>query len=400
MSLQAVIRWIFRRAHPAVAVAVTALAFAAPTEAALAKRPVGDSHVVAQLPAAPGYPEGIAIRGTTAYVATAARFGTAVVPPLDPPEVQGFDIKSGKLIARYIVVDKDPNQDHGLSGVAFDGSGRLYVLDTQWGIVRFDPEQTGTVSESDGVRTAIFDPGGQDRDTLYASAFPDLPPCGSPRHLLQPGDCSPATAGDKPPLPNDLAFDDAGRLYVSDSLQATIWVVYPAVSGTSPRPPQVWFQDGALGGAFGPNGVRVDSSGAWLYVVESVDDNGLGHLYRLTLGSSTGRSLEKVHTYGNAEVPDNIAFGGSGKIYVTLAGANQVQVLTADGVQEDRFSGPAQRSSGDVPYDMPSGVTLHSATGALLVNNHSEVLGIPDHFVVFDVYVDDRSEPLIKPLIP
>lgn len=67
-------------------------------------------------------------------MATAARFGTAVVPPLDPLEVQTFHVKSGELTARYVVADKDPSQDHGLSGLAFDGSGWLYVLDTQWGI--------------------------------------------------------------------------------------------------------------------------------------------------------------------------------------------------------------------------------------------------------------------------
>lgn len=369
-----------------VTAAMLSLALAPRAEAAPDQRPIGDSRVVAQLPPAPGYPEGIAVQGGSVYVATAARFGTAVVPPLDPPEVQAFDVKSGELTARYVVADKDPSQDHGLSGLAFDGSGWLYVLDTQWGIIRLDPRSTPS--------GATIDPGAdKDKDKLYASSFPDLRPCGPLQHTP----CSPANAGDKPPLPNDLAFDAAGNAYVTDSLQATIWVVRPGATGV--RAPEVWFQDEKLGGAFGANGVRLGPSRDRLYVVESVDDQGLGHVYSLSLGDSN-RALHELHRYTAGEVPDNIAFGGSGKLYVALAGANQIQVLGPDGGEERRFSGPARGPSRDVPYDMPSGVALHSASGSLLVNNHSEVLGIPERFVVFDVFVDDRAEPLIKPLLP
>lgn len=381
-----------RRWGVVAVMAVAILAAAVPTKATPPSRTIGDSRVVAQLPPAPGYPGGIAIEGTTVYVATAARFGSSVVPPYGPPEVQGFDLRTGELVSRVKIADKDPDQDHGLSGLAFDRSGRLYVLDTQWGIIRFTPEKN----------EITIDPGSpEDKSKLYASSFPDLKPCGP----LQDSKCSPPEAGDKPPLPNDIAFDAKGNAYVSDSLQATIYVVSPDVPAKdTEREPEIFFKDARLAGAFGTNGLRIAPQGDMLYVVESVDDDGLGHIYSLPLKHPSRASLEEVHSYMRGEVPDNLAFGGSGKLYVALAGTNEVQVLRRDGsrfIEEHRFGGPARRSSGDpVPYDMPSGVALHSQSGSLLVNNHSEVLGLPPHFVVFDVFVDDRDEPLIRPVIP
>lgn len=272
------------------------------------------------------------------------------------------------------------------------GAGEAhYVLDTQWGIIRFTPEK----------KEITIDPNlPEHKSKLYASSFPDLDPCG-----LHPPPCSPPEAGNKPPLPNDIAFDANGNAYVSDSLQATIYVISPEVpAGEEPREPKIFFQDGRLAGAFGTNGLRIAPEGDKLYIVESVDNTGHGYIYRLPLSDPSWERLEKVHSYSGGEVPDNIAFGGSGKLYVALAGTNQVQVLRPgeSGFDEERrFSGPARRSSGgSVPYDMPSGVALHSQSGSLLVNNHSEVLGLPDHFVVFDVFVNDRDEALIKPAIP
>lgn len=368
------------RLVPAVLVTV----LAANAVHAAPPRPLGDSRVVAQLPPAPGYPEGIAVRDGVVYVATAARFGTAVVPPLDEPEVQAFDAKTGELAGRWVVRDKDPNADHGLSGLAFDAAGRLYALDTQWGIVRFDPATTPPVLDLNDA--------GQRAAYLYASAFPDLLPC-----AVAPAgtDCSPGLSN-APSLPNDLAFDAAGNAYVSDSLQATVWLVRPPAGPGTPSEPEPWLQDDRLTGGFGPNGIRFDKRGV-LHLVVSADSLGRGHVYRI----GADRSLTAVHTYLLGEVPDNMAFGRTGRLYVALAGSNQIQVLDAGGTELARYGGPARRAGGGtVAYDMPSGVTLDSSRGAVLVNNHSEVLGIPDRFVVFDVYVDDRGEPLVEPVLP
>lgn len=353
----------------AMALAAGVLALLSPAAAIAAgpnERELGDSRVVAELPPRPGYPEGIAVNGHTVYVATLARFGTAFQ---GPPEVQAFDVRDGELLERYVVPDVDPARDHGLSGLAFDSDDRLYVLDTQRGIVRLDPA-TGEQEE-------------------YAPPFPDLPPCpfGSP--------CAP-TIGDKPPLPNDIAFDAAGNAYVSDSLQATIWRVPPGGGA-----PQVWFQDARLDGGFGTNGLRLTPDREHLAVAVTADNSARGMVYRLRLGESpTAADLQPFHVYSGGEGPDNLAFGESGRLYVALAVTNQVSVLGPDGEEQARFSGPAQGDDLPVPYDMPSGVAFDDRTGSLLVNNHSEVLGLPRHFVVFDVHVADRADPLERPALP
>jgi sugar lactone lactonase YvrE len=330
-------------------------------------RRLGDSRVIAKLPPRPGYPEGIAIEGQTIYVATLARFGTAFQ---GPPEVQAFDSTTGQLVRRYVVPDRDPTMDHGLSGEAFDANGRLYVLDTQWGVVRID-----TVT------------GDQE---IYAPAFPDLPPC----VLGGTGPCSP-TLADTPPLPNDLAFDELGNAYVTDSLQGTIWRVPPGGG-----PAEIWFQDARIAGAFGPNGIRLSPDRARVVFSVTIDLNVRGVIYTLPIAAPTSGQLRVLHRYRLGEAPDNLAFGLSGKLYVALAGSNQISVLRPGGAEARRFSGPARNDGGlPVPYDMPSGVAFDDSTQSLLVNNHSEVLGIPRHFVVFDVFVKDQADPLVRPAL-
>ena len=326
-------------------------------------RAFGDSRVVAQLPASPGYPEGIAVRGHTIYVSTGARFGDA---GLVTPEVEAFDRGTGALVARYPIPAKEVGRDHGLSGLAFDADGMLYVLDTQWGIIAIDP-RSGAQS-------------------VYATAFPDIPPCSAAG--VRP--CSP-TFTDNPPLPNDLVFDEGGNAYVTDSFQATLWIV-PRGGGA----PRVFFQDARLDGPFGANGIRLDRDRDAFFINVSLDYTGHGSIY--TLPRDLSAPLARFHDFGGAG-PDDLALGKSGRLYVTLAFSSQIAILDPGGAEVARFSGPSRSRDGAVPWDMPSGVALDPATDSLLVNNHSEFAGIPSHFVVFDLYVDDRPAPLARPEI-
>lgn len=324
------------------------------------------------MPADPGYPEGIALRGHTVFVSTAARFGTAFQ---GPPEIQAFDVTTGAQTASYVVPDLDPNRDHGLSGIAFDANGYLYVLDTQWGLVRLDPA-TGELR-------------------LYASAFPDLQPCGA-----APPPCSP-TSSDAPPLPNSIAFDAAGNAYVSDSLQTTIWIIRPTEGPV--RTPEVWFQDERLDGGFGTNGIRFDLNRTHLYVAVFLDRSLNGLIYKLSLADAPSASdLTLFHDYGAGEGPDEIAFGNSGTLYVTLATSDAVSALAPDGTEAMRFEGPAHDDNSSVPYDSPSGLTFRNASKALLVNNHVESTFTvnTERFVVFDVVVNDTGDDLERPHLP
>src|SRR5215218_8185052 len=195
-----------------------------PSAAAKQPRPYGDAQVLATFPTPPGFPEGIAVKGNKVYVSGPARFGTSGT---GPSTVVAFNRDTGALEATYTTQGEALAFEHANSCIAFDGNGKLFVLNIQLGMYRID---TGSGAQES-----------------YSTPFPDLPACSA-----APAPCSP-TLFDAPALPNDIAFDEDGNAYVTDSLQATIWRVAPG-GGT----PQVWFQDARFASSFvGTNGIRL-----------------------------------------------------------------------------------------------------------------------------------------------
>ena len=172
-------------------------------------RAFGDVQILATVPFPPGFPEGIAVNGDKIYVAGPASFDTAGTPA---SKVFAYDAKTGELLRTYEIEGELTQFPHANSCIAFDAEGRLYVVNLQLGIVRIDL--------------------GSGAQEIYAAPLPDLLPCSQ----TQSGPCSP-TAINLPPLPNDIAFDAAGNLYLTDSFQATIWRIAPG-GGL----PQIWFQ--------------------------------------------------------------------------------------------------------------------------------------------------------------
>jgi sugar lactone lactonase YvrE len=333
-------------------------------------RPFGDVQVLATVPNPPGYPEGIAVNGNRVYVAGPARFGTTNEPP---SKVFAYDTSTGETVREYAMQGENLTQEHANSCIAFDGAGRLYVVNTQRGIVRLD---TGSGAQQ-----------------VYATPLPDLHPCSS-----NPAPCSP-TFFDAPPLPNDIAFDEAGNLYETDSFQATIWRI-PAGGGQ----PQVWFQDALLNTPFGPNGLRLSPDGTKIYFTVTAEGVGMfgnflgGRVYTLPLVSApTVGDLQVFHQY-NGEGPDGIAFGRTGKLYVVLAApfASGVSILRADGTEETRLTNPTDPF---FPYDSPANAAFNKH-GSLLLTNHAFATGNPAHFTVLDVFVDDKESPLVRPDLP
>ncbi len=333
-----------------------------PCSAAAATRPLGDTRVLAPIPT-PGFPEGIAVRGSRAYVSTQSRSGTA---GLGPSAIVAFNARTGTLVRTYEIQGETLALDHSLTNVAFDRQHRLYVLSNQLGLLRLDVTS-----------------GAQE---VYAPPVPDLPRC-----AVAPPDtpCSP-TANDQAPLANSLVFDPAGNAYVTDSFQATIFRI-PRGGGT----PHIWFQDARLDGIVGANGIRLSPDRQRILVAVTFTAQAAGPIYSLPLvDAPVAADLALFHMYG-AEGPDEIAFGRSGKLYVSLAVANAASVLDASGNEVARYPGPATNG---VPIDSPSGVALRRRS--LLMNNHALFSMNEENMVVFDIFVDDRPDPLVLPRLP
>jgi sugar lactone lactonase YvrE len=327
--------------------------------AAAPPRPIGDSKVIAPVPF-PGYPEGIVVSKGRIYVSGPAAFGVA--GNFVPSTIHVYDLVTGAALPDIVVEGQPAAGLHALSCITADNEGNLYVIDEQQGIVKINVESG--------------------RQSIYAAPF--YPVFGS------------AYAPPAPLLPNDLAFDKKGYLYVTDTFQATIWRVPPGGGA-----PQVWYQSSAIDGPFGPNGVRVDAKSGKLYFSVTFDGTGQGFIYTLPLiDHPTDGDLHLFHTYTPGAGPDGIAFSKSGNLYVALAGYSQISMLGPDGAELARYSGPAQGTGGPLAWANPANIAFNDHAGTLLVTNHASLTGLPDPsplFAVFDVYVNEKAGKLFGP---
>ena len=357
-------------ASTAFLIAASAASLLIPTTAAANQpRPYGDVQILSTFPADPGFPEGIAVKGNKVYVSGPARFGTAGT---GPSTVVAYNRDTGATEATYTTQGEALAFEHANSCIAFDGQGRLYVLNIQLGMYRIDT--------------------GSDQQESYSTPFPDLPACDGNN-----APCSP-TFFDAPSLPNDIAFDEDGSAYVTDSLQATIWRV-PAGGGT----PQIYFQDARLGtvpGGIGANGIRLSPDRSKLFVVVSIGPTGAPYIYTLPLVAAPQASdLAVFKAFTPGDIPDGIAFGKSSNLYVAIATplASGIAILDQSGTETGRLANPA--GSPVFPYDSPANIAF-DGHGSLLVTNHAFATGIPSNFTVLDVYVGDKGSPLSKPDLP
>jgi sugar lactone lactonase YvrE len=334
---------------------------------------IGDTSVFITLPPFPGFPEQPIVSGDKLYVCTDAHFGTIGD---GPPEVQIFWRADGELLDRVPLENIDITQEHGMSAGAFDIFNRLYVLSVQQGLVRVD-----------------FENGHQE---VYSPPLPDLPMCSA---VPSGTTCSPKVAA-LPPLANDIAFDWDGSAFITDSFQATIFRV-PNGGGA----PEIWFQDerllGPVGG-FGVNGLRVSPDGQSVYFnVTTEAATGDGVVYRLAkVPHPTAADLTEFHRWSNdTGNPDDMAFGLSGRLYVSIPYQNQVAILDPSGEEITRFPSSAANASLPVPFDTPSGIDFDDASRSIYITNHAEFTEDTAHMVVFKTFVNDFGLPLVRPIV-
>ena len=352
----------------AVTVMVVMLAVAAVVPAFAGQ--IGGIDLFAGVPLDPGFPEGVLVHGNSVFVSGPARFGTAGT---GPSAIQVYNRKSGALTQTIYVSGESLAAEHALSNIAVDGAGRIYALSTQLGLIRFVKQGQGYVQQS------------------YGDPVPDLPVCpGTP--------CAPTTY-DAPPIVNDVAFDSDGYAYVTDSLQATIWRYAPGGGA-----PQIWFQSPLLEGGgfipFGPNGLRVSPDGASIYFVSSTSltNPAAGTIYRLPRVDQPAQAdLDVFHVYTTSELPDQLAFGARGDLYVSLALTNQISVLAADGTETMRFS---SQPGDTIPLDNPAGIAFDARSKSLLISNHALLSGNTADFAVLQLATGDPGAPLFEPALP
>ena len=334
---------------------------------------IGDTKVFARVES-PGMPEGIAVdhNGRNVYVGTNAPvFGN---PGAGPSKVFVYELATGAKVTEFEIQGQRLEETHGIVGFAPGKKDVLYVAD----------RNPARILRIDFGTEAPF-------QTTYAE-LPDLRPCATGA-----SPCS-QTASDQAPYPDGIAFDHDGNLYVSDFQQATIFRVPPG-GGEA----EVWFSDQRLESPFGPNGLAFDRSKDTLYLAMTgaalPPSTSRGLIYTLPREDApSADDLGTFFTYPDpAAGPDGIAFGKSGLLYVALAGANAISVLSPDGTEVTRFPGPLENQQQEVPYDMPASIAFNDSTRSILVTNHTYFTANPEHWVVFEAFVDDTALKLEEP---
>jgi hypothetical protein len=281
----------------------------------------------------------------------------------------------GQLLAEFTIQGQPLDGTHGVTGIAFDGDGLLYLLD------RAPP------------RLIVLDPATGAQAT-YAT-FRDVRSCSQGG---TPGDCS-AGALDLGAFPDYPVFAADGTLYVTDLEQALIWRVPPGGGEAL-----VWFTDARLEGVFGPNGIQFLADGQTLLFAQTgsqppgTTDPGTGVLYTLPVRADGSPGELAVFWQGQpVDGPDGFAIAASGNAYVALAGANQLLVLSPTGEELARVPAtPAENAQLEVPFDNPASVAFHGER--VLVTNQSYFAGNPESWVVYDVFAGEPGLALFRPL--
>jgi hypothetical protein len=198
---------------------------------------------------------------------------------------------------------------------------------------------------------------------------------------------------------NGLAFDRDGNLYVADSQTGSVWRIPP--NGE----PEIYFRDTRLAGSApgGPFGARIGPDGK-LYI--TILGSGLpgnlndGIVYRLRLSEHpSAADLETFHVFrvGSGRPdhllpgPSDVAFGRSGRVYVSLGFGDQIAVLSPGGKELRRISSPL--------FATQSGLSWFGRS--LLVGNGDWAPGedTQHKWWILRVWVGDRGVPPVTPSV-
>jgi hypothetical protein len=390
-------RWL-RRACPVLAVGLLAAAASSAIASAQAEVTVGPIQTLAHVPY-PGNPGAVAINGSTMWVdSSSANFDR----PFDGfSDVFAYSLETGQLLPRTpnpISVTKPPVAVMGLAGVALDSAGRMYVADMNGsGVIRVDPKTNAV--------------------TTYATV-----PTSTETSLTA--------------MPTFDVFGPDGSLYVGDASAPVIWRVPPG-GGQA----QAWFVDprlAAVGYGGNVDGLAIDPSGTQLYFATGPE----AHIsvYHLPLANPDPSQLQLFHTYdlppelctanlgqitepngplalvgcagGNSAGAGGIAFGQSGRLYVSLLSVNQLSILGPGGEELLRFPDAEQNMQLENPVSAPFNLAL-DRFGRLLVADLGEPSfgygpgGTPPEplpesksWAILAVQVHDTPRKLFRPKLP
>jgi sugar lactone lactonase YvrE len=178
------------------------------------------------------------------------------------------------------------------------------------------------------------------------------------------GDLSVVTSLDPDGFPNDMAFDDAGATFLTDSFLGVVWKISPGGAAS------IWASDPLLQGngnnpvlglPFGANGIVFDRAKRKLYIANT--DLGAILTVRVQADGSAG-DVEVFAADAELTGADGLAFDRAGTLYVAVNAQDQLATVDKRGRVRVIAEGP--------PLDGPSSLAFgvaHCDRHSLFISN-------------------------------
>lgn len=261
-----------------------------------------------------------------------------------------------------------PGDDIYPEGVTVNNeTGTFYVGATGGGAILQGDIASGDVSVlseggSDG-RTAVTGMAVADDGSLYAAGA-------STGSLFvidtETGDTIESASnglGEEETFLNDLVLDDEGTVYITDSINPTIWTM-----GDGALEPWLDLTDSAITyeDGFNLNGIVLSEDGSTLLVVQA----NTGNLFRIDIESQESEQVDLGE--------DGLLPGGDGMVldgsFLYVVGSGEIKVVT---LEDDLSAGSITSTITDSSFSSP---TTAAQTGAclLVVNSQFENRGSPE----------------------